>query len=135
MCHGVRRPRGAEDTSHHGQIFLLGNLGETILCLGRSFSQGLGRPRWAPSSQQGVSSRQVFHDVAYKAKNRADLVAGIDEFLDQVTVLPPGEWDPSIRIEPPKNVPSQVGAAVERGARGRGGGQHSRGCVRVPVPG
>lgn len=35
-------------------------------------------------------------------------MAGIDEFLDQVTVLPPGEWDPSIRIEPPKNVPSQV---------------------------
>ncbi|KAI1229785.1 Electroneutral sodium bicarbonate exchanger 1, partial [Lamprotornis superbus] len=55
---------------------------------------------------------EVFHDVAYKAKDRADLVAGIDEFLDQVTVLPPGEWDPSIRIEPPKNVPSQVGAAT-----------------------
>ncbi|KAI5626600.1 sodium-driven chloride bicarbonate exchanger isoform X5 [Silurus asotus] len=51
---------------------------------------------------------EVFHDVAYKAKDRSDLVAGIDEFLDQVTVLPPGEWDPSIRIEPPKNVPSQA---------------------------
>ena len=50
----------------------------------------------------------MFHDVAYKAKDRNDLVSGIDEFLDQVTVLPPGEWDPSIRIEPPKNVPSQV---------------------------
>ncbi|XP_072244750.1 sodium-driven chloride bicarbonate exchanger-like isoform X8 [Leuresthes tenuis] len=50
---------------------------------------------------------EIFHDVAYKAKDRTDLVAGIDEFLDQVTVLPPGEWDPSIRIEPPKNVPSQ----------------------------
>ncbi|KAB1269561.1 Electroneutral sodium bicarbonate exchanger 1 [Camelus dromedarius] len=49
----------------------------------------------------------IFHDVAYKAKERDDLLAGIDEFLDQVTVLPPGEWDPSIRIEPPKNVPSQ----------------------------
>lgn len=51
---------------------------------------------------------QVFHDVAYKAKDRNDLLSGIDEFLDQVTVLPPGEWDPSIRIEPPKSVPSQV---------------------------
>ncbi|XP_035991488.1 sodium bicarbonate cotransporter 3 isoform X5 [Fundulus heteroclitus] len=50
---------------------------------------------------------EVFHDVAYKAKDRTDLLSGIDEFLDQVTVLPPGEWDPSIRIEPPKNVPSQ----------------------------
>nr|XP_020473003.1 sodium bicarbonate cotransporter 3-like isoform X2 [Monopterus albus] len=50
---------------------------------------------------------EVFHDVAYKAKDRNDLVSGIDEFLDQVTVLPPGEWDPSIRIEPPKSIPSQ----------------------------
>ncbi|XP_062925561.1 sodium bicarbonate cotransporter 3-like isoform X7 [Mobula hypostoma] len=50
---------------------------------------------------------EIFHDVAYKAKDRTDLLAGIDEFLDQVTVLPPGEWDPSIRIEPPKCVPSQ----------------------------
>lgn len=55
-----------------------------------------------------LSFFKVFHDVAYKAKDRNDLIAGIDEFLDQVTVLPPGEWDPSIRIEPPKNVPSQV---------------------------
>ncbi|XP_032736182.1 sodium-driven chloride bicarbonate exchanger isoform X6 [Lontra canadensis] len=54
-----------------------------------------------------VDFSKVFHDVAYKAKDRNDLVSGIDEFLDQVTVLPPGEWDPSIRIEPPKNVPSQ----------------------------
>ncbi|XP_062869122.1 sodium-driven chloride bicarbonate exchanger [Trichomycterus rosablanca] len=54
-----------------------------------------------------IMTDEVFHDVAYKAKDRNDLVAGIDEFLDQVTVLPPGEWDPTIRIEPPKNVPSQ----------------------------
>ena len=47
---------------------------------------------------------QVFHDVAYHARTRDDLLAGIDEFLDQVTVLPPGEWDPSIRIEPPKQI-------------------------------
>lgn len=46
--------------------------------------------------------------MAYKAKDRTDILSGIDEFLDQVTVLPPGEWDPTIRIEPPKNVPSQV---------------------------
>nr|AAN75454.1 Na-dependent Cl/HCO3 exchanger [Doryteuthis pealeii] len=56
-----------------------------------------------------LMSDEVFHDVAYKARNRDDLLAGIDEFLDQVTILPPGEWDPSIRIEPPKSVPSQEG--------------------------
>lgn len=49
---------------------------------------------------------QLFSDVAYKARNREDLIAGIDEFLDEVIVLPPGEWDPNIRIEPPKKVPS-----------------------------
>uniref|UniRef100_A0A2K5VS69 Anion exchange protein n=2 Tax=Macaca TaxID=9539 RepID=A0A2K5VS69_MACFA len=48
----------------------------------------------------------LFSDVAYKARNRDDLIAGIDEFLDEVIVLPPGEWDPNIRIEPPKKVPS-----------------------------
>ena len=51
---------------------------------------------------------QVFREVAYKAKTRQDVLAGVDEFLDQVTALPPGEWDPKIRIEPPQSVPSQV---------------------------
>ncbi|XP_072258888.1 electrogenic sodium bicarbonate cotransporter 4 isoform X2 [Pyxicephalus adspersus] len=48
----------------------------------------------------------LFSDVAYKARDREDLIAGIDEFLDEVIVLPPGEWDPTIRIEPPKKIPS-----------------------------
>ncbi|XP_052079276.1 electroneutral sodium bicarbonate exchanger 1-like isoform X5 [Mytilus californianus] len=52
---------------------------------------------------------EVFREVAYKARNRQDILNGIDEFLDQVTVLPPGEWDPKIRIEPPSTVPSQQG--------------------------
>lgn len=52
-------------------------------------------------------SDEVFHTVAYRAKNRHHLLAGIDEFMDAVTVLPPGEWDPKIRIEPPSQVPSQ----------------------------
>ncbi|XP_077937502.1 sodium bicarbonate cotransporter 3 isoform X17 [Gasterosteus aculeatus] len=59
-------------------------------------------------SMATLMTDEIFHDVAYKAKDRIDLLSGIDEFLDQVTVLPPGEWDPTIRIEPPKNVPSQM---------------------------
>ena len=27
----------------------------------------------------------MFHDVAYKARNREDLLAGVDEFLDKVS--------------------------------------------------
>ncbi|XP_049593257.1 electrogenic sodium bicarbonate cotransporter 1 isoform X1 [Syngnathus scovelli] len=53
-----------------------------------------------------LMSDEVFHDIAYKAKDRQDLLAGIEEFLDEVIVLPPGEWDPDIRIEPPKTLPS-----------------------------
>ncbi|KAF3848540.1 hypothetical protein F7725_015037 [Dissostichus mawsoni] len=53
----------------------------------------------------------LFSDVAYKARDREDLIAGVDEFLDEVIVLPPGEWDPKIRIEPPKK---EVGAEPER---------------------
>lgn len=55
---------------------------------------------------KGSVCAQVFHDIAYKAKDRQDLLAGIEEFLDEVIVLPPGEWDPDIRIEPPKSLPS-----------------------------
>ncbi|CAG0893072.1 unnamed protein product [Darwinula stevensoni] len=55
-----------------------------------------------------LMSDEVFHEIAYKAKHRSHLLAGVDEFLDAVTVLPPGEWDPSIRIEPPGKIPSQV---------------------------
>lgn len=39
-----------------------------------------------------LMSDEVFHEVAYRAKKRDHLLAGIDEFLDAVTVLPPCEW-------------------------------------------
>lgn len=54
-----------------------------------------------------LMSDEVFHEVAYKARSRVHLLAAVDEFLDAVTVLPPGEWDPAIRIEPPAAIPSQ----------------------------
>ena len=77
----------------------------------------------------------MFHDVAYKARNRGDLLAGVDEFLDKVTVLPPGEWDPTIRLEPPPQV-GDVGvctcASISTskhggGDRGEGEGTGERG--------
>ncbi|XP_041470394.1 sodium bicarbonate cotransporter 3-like isoform X6 [Lytechinus variegatus] len=85
-----------------------------------------------------LMSDKIFHDVAYKAKNVKDLLAGIDEFIDSVTVLPPGAWDPNIRIEPPKTVPSQAkrlshfqtpnghaeGIDEEDGGGGGGGGHN-----------
>nr|XP_042908691.1 sodium bicarbonate cotransporter 3 isoform X2 [Parasteatoda tepidariorum] len=70
-------------------------------------SGNLGRYHEIGRAMATLMSDEVFHDVAYKAKSRQDLLAGVDEFLDAVTVLPPGAWDPSIRIEPPQSLPSQ----------------------------
>ncbi len=36
---------------------------------------------------------QLFHDIAYKADDRQDLLDAINEFLDDSMVLPPGKWD------------------------------------------
>ncbi len=44
----------------------------------------------------------------YRARTREEILQGVDEFLDNVTCLPPGEWDPAIRLEPPPSLPSQV---------------------------
>ncbi|XP_053422446.1 anion exchange protein 4 isoform X3 [Nycticebus coucang] len=42
-----------------------------------------------------------------RANNLHDLLAALDTFLEEVTVLPPGRWDPTTRIPPPKCLPSQ----------------------------
>lgn len=56
----------------------------------------------------GISLKNLIVIYFYfRAKKRDHLLAGVDEFLDAVTVLPPGEWDPTIRIEPPAAIPSQ----------------------------
>ncbi|KAM4039970.1 anion exchange protein 4 isoform 2-T2 [Anomaloglossus baeobatrachus] len=49
---------------------------------------------------------ELFRKLSYKAMNRDELIAGIDDFLDEVAVLPPGRWDPTVRIQPPKFLPS-----------------------------
>ncbi|XP_005007007.1 anion exchange protein 4 isoform X4 [Cavia porcellus] len=43
-----------------------------------------------------------------RASNLHDLLAALDAFLEEVTVLPPGRWDPTARILPPKCLPSQL---------------------------
>ncbi|XP_059167054.1 anion exchange protein 3-like isoform X2 [Physella acuta] len=40
-----------------------------------------------------LMSNQQFHDVAYRAESREDLLRAINSFLDDSIVLPPGDWD------------------------------------------
>uniref|UniRef100_A0A8C3FIV8 Anion exchange protein n=1 Tax=Chrysemys picta bellii TaxID=8478 RepID=A0A8C3FIV8_CHRPI len=68
-----------------------------------------------------VLTDELFQRVACHAQDREDLIAGIDEFLDELTVLPPGKWDPTIRIPPPKCLPSshkRVEISIPKIARG-----------------
>ncbi|NXO42792.1 S4A4 protein, partial [Locustella ochotensis] len=49
---------------------------------------------------------ELFQRVARQAEHREDLITGIEVFLDELIVLPPGKWDPSTRIPPPSHLPS-----------------------------
>ena len=41
-----------------------------------------------------------FGPVAYKAQTIEELVTGLEEFVEDMTCLPPGTWDAGIRVEP-----------------------------------
>ena len=51
---------------------------------------------------------QVFTEVAYKARNSEDILTGMDEYIDGLTVLPPSVWDPAVRLEPPTKTMTEV---------------------------
>ncbi|EDV26844.1 uncharacterized protein TRIADDRAFT_22844, partial [Trichoplax adhaerens] len=46
-----------------------------------------------------LMSNKIFKEAAYKANCRADLLQGVNFFLDGSVVLPPGEWDKDL-LEP-----------------------------------
>ncbi|XP_078345150.1 band 3 anion transport protein-like [Oculina patagonica] len=45
-----------------------------------------------------LMSDQAFHDIAYRADSREDLLTAINGFLDDTVVLPPGEWDRNVLL-------------------------------------
>ncbi|NXM28281.1 S4A4 protein, partial [Oxyruncus cristatus] len=49
---------------------------------------------------------ELFQRVARQAEHQEDLITGLETFLDELIVLPPGKWDPSARIPPPSSLPS-----------------------------
>ncbi|XP_049729766.1 anion exchange protein 4 isoform X3 [Elephas maximus indicus] len=48
-----------------------------------------------------------FQRSARRVSNVHDLLTALDAFLEEATVLPPGRWDLTARIPPPKYLPSQ----------------------------
>ncbi|NXX98255.1 S4A4 protein, partial [Centropus bengalensis] len=49
---------------------------------------------------------ELFQRAARQAEHGEDLIAAMEAFLDELTVLPPGKWDPSARIPPPSCLPA-----------------------------
>ncbi|XP_078345472.1 band 3 anion transport protein-like isoform X2 [Oculina patagonica] len=45
-----------------------------------------------------LMSDQAFHDVAYSAESREDLLLAVNEFLVDTVVLPPGNWDKNVLL-------------------------------------
>uniref|UniRef100_A0A8C3WIV3 Solute carrier family 4 member 9 n=1 Tax=Catagonus wagneri TaxID=51154 RepID=A0A8C3WIV3_9CETA len=68
--------------------------------LGRSYRE-MGR------AVAVLLSDPQFQWSARRASNLQDLLVALDAFLEEVTVLPPGRWDPTVRIPPPKCLPSE----------------------------
>ena len=50
--------------------------------------------------------------MAYRARKREDLLRALDDFFSGAFVIPPGQWDPAIRLEPPQHVQSRVRCAT-----------------------
>ncbi|XP_037003586.2 anion exchange protein 4 isoform X5 [Artibeus jamaicensis] len=91
---------------------VLGSLTEVPLP-SRFFCLLLGPPALGRSyHEMGRAVAVLLSDLQFqwsarRASNLHDLLAALDAFLEEVTVLPPGRWDPTSRIPPPKCLPSQ----------------------------
>ncbi|GAV02076.1 hypothetical protein RvY_12687-2 [Ramazzottius varieornatus] len=62
-------------------------------------------------------SDELFQHAVFRAANREDLLAAVDDFMGSSTVLPPGEWNPEIRIEPPTQIPTTEARQLEKRLR------------------
>ncbi|XP_077793251.1 anion exchange protein 4 isoform X16 [Macaca mulatta] len=91
---------------------VLGSLTEVSLP-SRFFCLLLGPPMLGKGyHEMGRAAAVLLSDPQFqwsvrRASNLHDLLAALDAFLEEVTVLPRGRWDPTARIPPPKCLPSQ----------------------------
>jgi hypothetical protein len=56
-----------------------------------------------------ILTDDICREFAYVAKSPRDVMQMMDRFMHDTYVIPPSEWDPSIRIEPPSKYTSKVG--------------------------
>ncbi|XP_063685626.1 electroneutral sodium bicarbonate exchanger 1-like isoform X3 [Bolinopsis microptera] len=47
-------------------------------------------------------SDEMFYEAAYSASSKAEVIQGIDRFLEKAIVIPPSEWNPKMKITVPE---------------------------------
>jgi hypothetical protein len=55
-----------------------------------------------------ILTDDICREFAYVSKDSYDIMQMMDRFMQDTYVIPPSEWDPSIRIEPPPKYMSKV---------------------------
>jgi solute carrier family 4 (sodium bicarbonate cotransporter), member 5 len=50
----------------------------------------------------------VCRELFYSAQTKEEILEAIDQFNRSTMVIPPSEWNPKIRIEPPETYLSKV---------------------------
>jgi hypothetical protein len=55
-----------------------------------------------------ILTDDICREFAYVAKDKPGVMQMMDRFMQDTYVIPPSEWDPSIRIEPPPKYLSKV---------------------------
>ncbi|CAF5109115.1 unnamed protein product [Rotaria magnacalcarata] len=54
-----------------------------------------------------ILTDDICREFAYTSKDSTDIMSMMDRFMQDTYVIPPSEWDPTIRIEPPSKYMSK----------------------------
>ena len=57
-----------------------------------------------------ILADDICREYAYLSQDSEGIIQMINRFMQDTFVLPPSEWDPTIRIEPPTSYMSRVRA-------------------------
>ena len=55
-----------------------------------------------------ILTDDICREFAYVARDFSEIIKMMDRFMQDTYVIPPSEWDPTIRIEPPPKYTSKV---------------------------
>lgn len=55
-----------------------------------------------------ILTDDICREFAYTSKDSPGIMSMMDRFMQDTYVIPPSEWDPTIRIEPPPKYMSKV---------------------------